>query len=81
MRSAWHTVGAMGAILVLSFATTGCVTSKKYKMVKTDSALPAHVLDWRAAAPPAELTLRSLIVFKGPGSWNGRRDGMNIKSR
>lgn len=54
---------------MLGFALTGCVTSKKYKMVKKEGALPPQALDWTANAASAGLTLQSVIVFKGPGSW------------
>lgn len=47
----------------------GCVTSKKYKMVKKDATRPAAALNWTAGAETAGLTLESVIVFKGPGSW------------
>lgn len=47
---------------------TGCVTSKKYRMAK-EGTPPAKLLNWHAATPPAELTLESVIIFKGPGSW------------
>ena len=54
---------ALAALLV-----AGCVTSKKYRMAKEDTP-PAKPLGWNVAVPPAELTLTTLIVFKGPGSW------------
>lgn len=69
MRGAWHAPMAAGAILVLSLALTGCVTSKKYKMAKKEGALPPQALDWTANSASAALTLKSVIVFKGPGSW------------
>lgn len=47
---------------------TGCVTSKKYRLAKDDTP-PAQPYGWTAAAPSADLTLATLIVFKGPGSW------------
>ncbi len=47
---------------------TGCVTSKKYRMSK-DGTPPAKILNWSTATPPAALTLQSVIIFKGPGSW------------
>jgi hypothetical protein len=59
---------AVITILALNLAQTGCVTAKKYKMAKTD-APPARPVGWTIEAPPAELTLATLIVFKGPGSW------------
>ena len=69
MRGAWHGRITAGAILLLSLALTGCVTSKKYKMAKKEGALPPQALDWTAGTASAEVTLQSLIVFKGPGSW------------
>jgi hypothetical protein len=59
---------AVITILALGLALTGCVTSKKYKMAKADTPA-AKPLDWNVSVPPAELTLKTLIVFKGPGSW------------
>lgn len=53
---------------MLALLQTGCVTSKKYKMAKEDTP-PAQPFNWNVAAPSAELTLETLIVFKGPGSW------------
>ena len=50
------------------FALTGCVTAKKYRLAKSGSP-PVRTLGWSASAAPVELTLQSLIVFKGPGSW------------
>ncbi len=47
---------------------TGCVTSDKYKLAKKDTP-PATMLTWTVSTPPAELTLETLIVIKGPGSW------------
>lgn len=55
-------------MLAFGLAQTGCVTSKKYKMAKENTP-PVQPLGWNVAAPSAELTLTSLIVFKGPGSW------------
>jgi hypothetical protein len=46
----------------------GCVTAKKYRLAKDDTP-PAQPLGWSNSTPPAELTLRSLIVIGGPGSW------------
>lgn len=55
-------------LLLPGFALTGCVTSKKYRLAKDDTP-PAQVLGWKASTPSADLTLQSVIVFKGPGSW------------
>jgi len=52
----------------LCLVQPGCVTSKKYKMAKEDTP-PAQPFNWSVSAPPGELTLETLIVFKGPGSW------------
>lgn len=69
MRGAWHAPMAAGAILVLSLALTGCVTSKKYKMAKKEGALPPQALNWTASDAATDVVLQSVIVFKGPGSW------------
>src|SRR3954464_15504523 len=55
----------LGASLILA----GCVTSKKYKMVPTEGARPPQVLGWQVNTAGADLTLQSVIVFRGPGSW------------
>lgn len=68
MQRAFHATVAASAILALGLAQTGCVTSKKYKMTKEDTPA-ARTLGWSVTAPPAELTLQTVIVFKGPGSW------------
>jgi hypothetical protein len=57
--------------LVLACAScllSGCLTSSKYKLAKKDVP-PAQPLNWSITVPPAELTLETLIVVKGPGSW------------
>jgi hypothetical protein len=59
----------VGVIVAMAFASSGCVTSKKYKMVKTDAMRPAPTLNWTSGAAATAATLRSVIVFKGPGSW------------
>jgi len=56
------------SLVAVALVQTGCVTSKKYKLAKEDVP-PARALGWSVAAPPAQLTLATLIVFKGPGSW------------
>ena len=53
--------------LLVSLLLQGCVTSKKYRLSKPD-ATPSD-LSWSVSSPAAELKLKSLIVFKGPGSW------------
>lgn len=52
----------------MSLLLAGCVTSKKYRMAKPDTP-PVRALDWQVSAASADLTLQSVIVFKGPGSW------------
>jgi len=54
--------------LGVGFALAGCVTSKKYRLAK-EGVPPATALGWKATVPSAELTLESVIIFKGPGSW------------
>ena len=62
-------VAARAFLLVaVSLLLSGCVTSTKYKMAK-DNTPPPQPLGWTVAASPAELTLATVIVFKGPGSW------------
>jgi hypothetical protein len=65
----WHDCAvSVPMAACMAFALMGCVTSKKYKMAKAD-APPVQSLGWTVQAPVAELTLESLIVFKGPGTW------------
>lgn len=47
---------------------TGCVTSRKYRMAKASTPAPVQ-LDWKASLPSLDLTLQSVIVYHGPGSW------------
>ncbi len=63
-RCGWRLVILMPALLVL----TGCVTAKKYRLAKPNTP-PAKLLNWQAETPPVELTLQTVIIFKGPGSW------------
>jgi hypothetical protein len=67
MRSRWPAVVATGMALLMPFAFSGCVSKKKYRLAKPDTA-PAQSLQWRAAGP-VDVTLTTVIVFKGPGSW------------
>jgi hypothetical protein len=55
-------------LAALTLGLTGCVTNRKYRLAKSDTP-PAQVLGWTATAPAGELTLQSVIIFKGPGSW------------
>ena len=50
-----------------ALALTGCV-SNKYKTAPKDTP-PAIALDLAAETPAARAQLRSVIIFKGPGSW------------
>lgn len=68
MKSAGRIRRGVGAFLLVPLLLGGCVTAKKYRLAK-DGSPPAQTLDWKVATAPAELTLRALIVFKGPGSW------------
>jgi hypothetical protein len=68
MHRAYYAPVAAITILALSLAQTGCVTSTKYRMAKEGTPV-AKPLGWNVAVPPAEITLSTLIVFKGPGSW------------
>lgn len=59
-----HALVLGAAVLLVS----GCVSSKKYRLAHKDTP-PARPLGWTTAAEPVELTLVSVVVFKGPGSW------------
>ena len=62
------TAALVTLLIALSLSLSGCVTSTKYKMAKENTP-PAQPYGWTTAAPAAELSLATLIVFKGPGSW------------
>jgi hypothetical protein len=68
MRRAAHARSFARAILALSFALTGCVTATKYKMAKQDGPR-AQAFGWTVATPSAELSLATVVIYKGPGSW------------
>jgi hypothetical protein len=55
------------AVTVL-LALPGCVTAKKYRL--TNPASPAaQPLQLSVTSAPIEVTLATVLVFKGPGSW------------
>lgn len=62
MRGAFHSRVMMAAMLVLSLALTGCVTSKKYRLAKMNTP-PAQLLDWESSAAPASLRLQHVIIY------------------
>jgi hypothetical protein len=62
-RALFRVLFLVGVAALLS----GCVTSKKYKMVKEGAPVQPVVLNLTSAN--AELTLATVIVVKGPGSW------------
>src|SRR5471032_3467430 len=71
MNGAGRCQGAVLRLLLLAGALvtlTGCVTAKKYRLARENTP-PAKVLGWSTSAPPVELTLQSLVVFHGAGSW------------
>lgn len=55
-------------VAIVLLVCPGCVTAKKYRLAKPDTP-PATTLAWKQSTPPLELTLESLIIFHGPGSW------------
>ena len=68
-RAAWPSRGWRGLVLTsVLLALTGCVTARKYRLAK-DNTPPAPLLGWNASVPSIDLTLQSVIVFHGPGSW------------
>lgn len=60
-------IGVVVTGLLVPLLLAGCVTSKKYRLAKNTTA-PSE-LGWNGASPSGQLTLKTLIVFKGPGSW------------
>jgi len=54
--------------IALMLGDSGCVTSKKYRLAR-DGTPPAVALGWTATGGGVDLTLASVIVVKGPGSW------------
>lgn len=63
-RSLWRWI----LVLALTLPLGGCLTSRRYKMAKSTTP-PAQLLGWQASLPPIDLTLTSVIVYHGPGSW------------
>lgn len=55
------------AVLAVS-VLSGCVTSTKYYMAPDDTP-PAVPLNFTAGIPALDLTLKTVIVYQGPGSW------------
>ena len=56
------------SLLAAALALTGCV-STKYKFAQPEVTPPAVALNLAAATSPVEATLRTVVVFRGPGSW------------
>jgi hypothetical protein len=56
------------ALVAATLAFFGCVSSR-YQLTKPADKSPQVALQLTAARPPAEATVVSVIVFKGPGSW------------
>jgi hypothetical protein len=63
VRAAWLTAAALAAACALS----GCVT-RGYKLAPKNTPAPT-LLNLSAAQPPAEVTLHTVIIYQGPGSW------------
>lgn len=53
--------------LLLALGLAGCVSSK-YKMAAKDTP-PARLLELKAEETTAQASLRTVIVYQGPGSW------------
>lgn len=53
--------------LLLALGLSGCVSSK-YKMAAKDTP-PAKLLELKAEETAAQAALRTVIVYRGPGSW------------
>jgi hypothetical protein len=54
---------------LLGLMLSGCVTSAKYRLARTGGP-PPQVLDLKASdSGPLQLSLATVIVYKGPGSW------------
>ena len=69
-RVGGRTILRMLAIAGLAFALPGCV-STKYKFANKDTP-PAAPLNLIVSQAPAELTVHTVIVYEGPGSWKRR---------
>ena len=55
-------------VVLLPILMGGCFSSKKYRLAQKDVA-PARLINWSTSSASVDLTLATLIVFKGPGSW------------
>lgn len=68
MRSLLSPNLALCSVLVaLASALTGCV-SGGYKLAEKTTA-PAVPLGWQTGTSPVDLTLQTVVVYRGPGSW------------
>jgi hypothetical protein len=61
-------LGVLILMITLSCMLCGCVTSKRFRLAKPGTP-PAQPLNLSLPEPPLEVTLGTVIVFKGPGSW------------
>lgn len=61
---------SLSALLLLASlaAHTGCVSTRQYRLSGKDTAPPVP-LNFSVSQLPAEVTLHTVVVFKGPGSW------------
>lgn len=59
--------GLLAAALAASVLLTGCV-SAKYQAAPKDTPPPA-ALSLKTEQPPVSLSLETMIVYRGPGSW------------
>lgn len=52
---------------LLPLGLTGCV-SRTYQLAGRQQT-PATALNWHSETSPVELSLRSVVIYRGPGSW------------
>lgn len=56
------------ALISLVAGLTGCVSSG-YRRTDNEDIPPAVPLGWQSGTAPVDLTLQTVIVYRGPGSW------------
>ncbi len=71
------TIPRRALLAAIPFALSGCISFNNNKLAKPDNARPAVVLNLNATpgvggpaiSSPAEASVQSVIVYRGPGSW------------
>jgi hypothetical protein len=65
-RYPMKSLACFAAVAVAALPVAGCL-SAQYKPAK--KAEPAQAINLRAVQPPLDVTVHTVIIFQGPGSW------------